>query len=91
MVLQLVLQISAKAHINVRLFCLLKYMGQYFFLQTNKNVSGPLCLLHGRPLYLLVQGADLVAAAIHRLMLGYCYGALLVAFNLMLNLVIDLP
>lgn len=91
MVLQLVPQISTQAHIHVRLFCLLRYMGQYFFLRTNKNVSGPLCLLHGRPLYLSVQGADLVVAAIHRLMLGYCYGALLVAFNLILNLVIDLP
>lgn len=48
---------------------------------------GPGRLLHRCLLYLPVP--DLVVAAVHRLLLGYCYGALLMAFNLTLNLVID--
>lgn len=54
-------------------------------------LSGPPRLLHRCPRYLPAHSADLVAAAIHRPLLGYCYGALLVASNLTLNLVIDLP
>lgn len=67
-------------------------MGSYFFLQTNKDISPPLLLGPGHLLHrclLYVPVPDLVVAAVHRLLLGYCYGALLMAFNLTLNLVID--
>ena len=51
---------------------------------------GPLHLVLGRPSYLPVQKADVMAAANQSLLLGYCYGALLTALCLTLNLVIDL-